>query len=74
MTRCTEYNCIIKYIYHAMKGLSEKRSLKSLNSKVVGKNTSHLEFFKELSFCHNFKFSNFYISAISGYKPLIFQT
>ena len=31
-------------------------------------------FGKELSFCHNLKFSNFYISAISGYKPLIFQT
>ena len=29
---------------------------------------------KELSFCHNLKFSNFYISATSGYKPLIFQT
>ena len=24
---------------------------------------------KELSFCHNLKFSNFYISATSGYKP-----
>ena len=29
---------------------------------------------KELSFCHNLKFSNFYISATSGYKPLIFQS
>ena len=31
-------------------------------------------FKKELSFCHNLKFSNFYISATSGCKPLIFQT
>ena len=29
---------------------------------------------KELSFCDNLKFPNFYISATSGCKPLIFQT
>ena len=51
-------------INYSNKGKTYK-FLKSRNVRIIS---------KELSFCHNLKFSNFYISATSGHKPLIFQT